>query len=139
MHTSNKELLIKLIDDVWSQGNLDIVEELVAPLYTLHHDPGDPLEGQTIDIATFKNRVQQSRNIFPDQKFHILEFICEENKIAISWNLTGTQRGEIPGILPATNKPINVSGLTIYYFKEGKITGHWQVFDKLGLINQLRS
>ena len=41
-----------------------------------------------------------------------------------------------PG-LPTTNKKVNVSGLTIYYFKDGKIIGHWQVVDRLGFVEQL--
>ena len=42
------------------------------------------------------------------------------DKVAVSWRFTGTQKGSIPG-LPSTNKRVNVSGLTIYYFSKGKI------------------
>ncbi len=57
-------------------------------------------------------------------------------KVTVSWRFTGTQKGNIPG-LPTTNKAVNVSGLTIYYFSNGKIIGHWQVVDRFGFLEQL--
>lgn len=131
----NKEVIIKLIE-AWNQGNLDILEELVAPQYTLRHDPGDQWEGQTIDLATYKDRITMSRQALPDQKFYIEDLVAEDDKVAVSWRFTGTQTGDIPG-LPATNKTVSISGLTIYYFSAGKVIGHWQILDKLNLLAQL--
>ncbi len=132
----NKEMVKKLLDEVWSKGNLKIVEQLIAPQYTIQHDPGDPWEGKTFDLATFKERVKHSRTVFPDQKFYIDDILSEDDRVAISWHFTGTQKGDIPG-LHTTNKKVTVSGLTIYYFADGKITGHWQVVDRLGFVQQL--
>lgn len=132
----NKEAVVKLIEGVWNKGNLQIVDELIAPQYTIRHDPGDQWEEQTIDLVTYKDRVKISRNVLPDQKFHIEDLVAEDNKVAVSWKFTGTQKGDLPG-LPATNKQVSISGLTIYYFSNDKIIGHWQVLDKLSLLGQL--
>lgn len=132
----NKESVIRLIEEVWNKGNFEIVDQLVAPQYTIRNDPGDQWEGKTLDISTYIERVKMSHDILPDQKFYIEDIVCEGDKVALSWRFTGTQKGDIPG-LPATNKPVNVSGLTIYYFSNGKTIGHWQVFDKLSLLAQL--
>jgi steroid delta-isomerase-like uncharacterized protein len=132
----NKEAVVRLIEEVWNKGNFQIVDELIAPQYTIRHDPGDPWEGQTINLATFKDRVKMSRDVLPDQKFSIEDLVAEDNKVAISWKFTGTQKGDLPG-LPATNKKVNISGLTIYYFSNDKMIGHWQVIDKLNLLGQL--
>jgi predicted ester cyclase len=70
-------------------------------------------------------------------KLDIQDFVCEKNKISISWYMSGTQIGDIPDLLPAAGKEISASGLTIYYFSEGKISGHWQVFDRLTFLEQL--
>lgn len=131
-----KEAVKKLIDEVWSQGNLEIVDQLIAQQYIIKHDPGDSWDGKTLDLATFKERIQMSHRVFPDQKFYIEDLICEEDKVAVSWRFTGTHKCDIPG-LAATNKNVNVSGMTIYYFSNGKIVGHWQVVDRLGFLNQL--
>lgn len=132
----NKEAVVRLIEEVWSKGNLQTVDQLIAPQYMIRHDPGDQWEEKTIDLATFKDRVKMSRSVFPDQRFYIEDLVCDGDKVAVSWRFTGTQKGNIPG-LSTTNKIVNVSGLTIYYFANGKIIGHWQVVDRLGFLEQL--
>jgi steroid delta-isomerase-like uncharacterized protein len=135
--SEQEKIVVRLLDEVWSKGNLDVVDELVAPQYTIRHDPGDPWEGKTIDLATFKERLQNSRQIFPDQQFRIDEILSTEDRVAVSWHFTGTQQEDVPNF-PATDEKVQVCGLTIYYLAGDKIIGHWQVFDKLGLIQQLK-
>ena len=132
----NKAAVVRLLDEVWTKGNLQVADQLIASQYKIRHDPGDPWEGKTLDLATYKERVSMSRNIFPDLKFHIEDLMGDGDKVAVSWRLTGTQKGSIPG-LPITNKKVDVSGITIYYFSDGKIIGHWQVLDRLGFLHQL--
>lgn len=131
-----KQAIVRLLDEVWSKGNFQMVDQLIAPQYTIRHDPGDPWEGKTLDLTTFKERVKLSHHVFPNQKFYIEDLVCDGNKVSVSWKFTGTQKGAIPG-LPVTDKTVNVSGLTIYYFKNGKIIGHWQIVDRLGFLEQL--
>lgn len=135
-NNANKENLSNLIEQVWNKGELDIVDELVAPQYTVHHDPGDPWEGQTLDREGYKQRVLYSRNAFPDLCFYIKEFVAANDRVVISWILTGTHWGDLAD-MPATGKKISMSGLTIYYFSEGKISGHWQVIDRLAFLSQI--
>src|SRR3990167_1509405 len=77
----NKKMVVTLIEEVWSKGNLQIVDQLIAPQYTIRHDPGDPWEGKTFDLATFKERVKMSRHVFPDQRFYIEDLVGEGNKV----------------------------------------------------------
>jgi predicted ester cyclase len=44
--------------------------------------------------------------------------------------------GDIPGF-PASGKQIKMSGATVYYFEGNRITGHWQITDRLGVFQQL--
>lgn len=133
-----KEIILKLIDEVWNKGNLDVVDELVCPKYEIKNDPGDAYEFKTLNLSTFKQRVKFTRDAFPDVQFNIKDLLCEDGKVAISWFMSGTQEKDLPN-LPAAGKKINVSGLTIYYVSEGKITGHWQVFDRLNVLIQLEA
>lgn len=130
-----KAILSEFMEEVWNNGNLDVVDKFISSPYVIHHDPGDPWEGQSLDLATFKKRVLHSRQIFPDLHFTVHEIVGEGDKVAISWYLHGTQKGDMDG-LPATGKRVKVSGLTIYYFSNGKITGHWQIVDRLGFVQQ---
>lgn len=132
----NKDNLKTLIEQVWNKGNLDLVDQLIAPQYTIHHDPGDPWEGQSLNWEGYKQRVLYSRNAFPDLCFNIKGFVATEDRVAINWILTGTHRGDLADI-PASGKTISISGLTIYYFRNGKLSGHWQVIDRLAFLAQL--
>jgi len=131
-----KNKLSMLLEQVWNKGNLDLVDELIAPQYTIHHDPGDPWDGQSLDHAAFKERVLYSRNAFPDLHFAVQEYVPAEEMVAVSWYLSGTHEGNLTEI-PATGKKINLSGITIYYFSNGRITGHWQVIDQLTFLSQI--
>ena len=138
MTTDNKATLADFLQEVWTDGDIEAVDRYLAPAYTIHHDPGDPWDGQTLDIDGFKQRVSISRAPFPDQCFTIHELIAEPSagKVAASWFWTGTHTGDLPG-LPASGKIVEISGLTIYYFENGRIAGHWQVTDRLGVYQQL--
>jgi hypothetical protein len=46
-----KELLRQLIEEVWNAGNVDASDLYIASAYTIRHDPGDPWEGQELDLA----------------------------------------------------------------------------------------
>jgi len=124
------------MEAIWNQGNYEQIETFVAPEYTIRHDPGDQWEGQTLDHATFKERVQYSRNAFPDLKFTILDMVAEGNKVTASWTMSGTQQGELAGA-PASGRPLNTTGITIYDFENGKVRGHWQAYDRLTAVAQL--
>ena len=45
--------------------------------------------------------------------------------------------GDLPGF-SASGKSIKMSGATVYYFEGDRISGHWQITDRLGVYQQLR-
>lgn len=137
MTTRRKDILSRFMEEVWNKGQADSVDFFLAPQYTIHHDPGDPWHGATLDIEGFKERLKVSRAPFPDQRFDLDTLIEDGNKIATSWHWSGTQMGPVAGI-PASGKRILMSGLTIYYFDDDdRLCGHWQVIDRLGVFQQL--
>ena len=137
MTSSNlKSTLRTFMEQVWNNGNFSQIEAFVAPRYEIKNDPGDPWDGQTLTITTFKERVLYSRNAFPDLHFEIQEMIEEQGKVAVSWLMSGTHKGDLPQ-LPATGKSFSISGITLYYFEGGKLCGHTQAFDRLGFLSQM--
>jgi steroid delta-isomerase-like uncharacterized protein len=131
------QLIRDLHDIVWSAGDLSAVERLVAPRYLIHSDPGDQWEGQTLDRATYRERVMFSRTAFPDLRFILHDIIASEHRVAVRWSAEGTHRGDLPG-LPATGRRLGFTGQTIYDIVDGQVAGHWQVVDRLGFIQQVR-
>lgn len=94
------------------------------------------MDGQTLTRAGFKERLAASRAPFPDLHFELSEVIAENDRVAIAWNMRGTQTGSL-GPLPPTGKPIDVQGMTVYYFQNDRITGHRQVVDRIAVVRQL--
>ena len=126
-----------LHDRVWSGGEIDAIEQLVAPSYTVHSDPGDPWEGQTLDRAGYAQRVAYSRTAFPDLVFTLDDLVDGGDRVAVRWHARGTHAGDLRG-LPATGKQLAFAGQTFYAVDGGRVSGHWQVVDRLGFVAQLR-
>jgi len=133
----NIALLTEFLEDVWNAGHEDASDKYLAPTYTIHHDPGDPWDRQELDIPGYKERVRLSRAPFPDQRFAVQDVLADANRVVITWLWGATHRGDIPGF-PATGNHITMSGATVYYFENGRLSGHWQITDRLGVFRQLR-
>lgn len=135
---SRKHRLAEFIRRVWDDGDLDAVDAYLADTYTIHHDPGDPWDGQRLDRAGFKDRVAKSRAAFPDQRFATQALIAEGDSVVMTWLWSGTHCGDLPGF-PATGRIIRMSGATVYGFEQDlRLTGHWQITDRLGVYQQLQ-
>ncbi len=132
-----KAMIAAFLHDVWDNGNTDAVDMYLAESYTIHHDPGDGWHGQTLTRDGFKHRLVTSRAPFPDQKFSVTTMLEEGNRVAVTWRWSGTFLADLPGF-PATGKPVHTSGITIYSVDGDRLTGHWQVTDRLSVFQQLR-
>ena len=133
----SETVIAELYERVWSHGDYQAIERLVAPRYVLHADPGDQWDGQTLDRKGYEERVRYSRTGFPDLVFSVHEVVAVEQRVAVRWSAAGTHTGDLRD-LPATGKRLTFSGQTFYEVKDGQVAGHWQVVDRLGFIQQLR-
>lgn len=136
MTEENKETLARFIEAVWNKGDVQAVDAYLADSYTIHHDPGDPWHGKTLSLDGYKERLQVSRAPFPDQRFDIQHLVSEGDIVTMAWLWTGTHKGTILGF-EASGERIEVSGVTLYFFKNGRLAGHWQVTDRLGVYQQM--
>ncbi|MCJ2186933.1 ester cyclase [Novosphingobium beihaiensis] len=134
-----QDRLAQFIERVWNRGESAAVPEFLAPLYTVRHDPGDPWEGRTLDQAGFIERLETSRAPFPDQRFTILHMSERDSSVIIAWTWLATHREAAAGFAPS-GQPIAMSGASIYDFDDAdRLTGHWQVADRLGVYQQLQA
>lgn len=130
-------ILAAFMDEVWNQGDSGAVARYLAPRYTIRHDPGDPWDGRTLDVAGFRERLAASRAPFPDQRFDIQHMATSGDDVIITWLWRARHRGEVGGFAP-TGREIRMSGATVYGFDaDDRLTGHWQVTDRLGVFRQL--
>jgi steroid delta-isomerase-like uncharacterized protein len=128
---SNKEIVRRLGVEPW-EGNMDVIDELVAPDY-VGHDPSQPdLQGPQ-GIRAFITSYLAG---YPDGRITIEEQLAEGDLVATRWTGRGTQEGELIGI-PPTGKQVTVSGITISRVKNGKVVEEWSNWDTLGMLQQL--
>jgi steroid delta-isomerase-like uncharacterized protein len=134
--TGNARTLASFMESVWNQGDAAAVSQFLADQYVIHSDPGDPWDGATLSHDGFRQRLLASRAPFPDLRFDITETVAEGDRVVIAWRMLGTHAGAL-GPYPPTGRRIDVRGMTIYYFRDGRITGHRQVVDRLAVGRQL--
>lgn len=137
VNQARKQRLAQFIRQIWDEGDADAAADYLAPAYTIHHDPGDPWEGVTLDLDGFKDRVRRSRAAFPDQRFDLQRLVADGDTIVVTWLWEATHQGDLPGF-PASGRTVRMSGATAYLFDDlDRLAGHWQIADRLGVYQQL--
>jgi predicted ester cyclase len=101
---------------VWNSGNIEEVDEIWAPSAIRSANQLPDVEG----IDGIKA---------------IDEEVYSENKAIIRWTFSGTNTGE--GEMPPTGKQINIWGISILHFENGKLTREYVSFDNQPLLEQL--
>ena len=127
----HKEIVSRLVEEAFGQGNLDVVDELLAPDSVGHAFP-DELHGP----EEVKRFVSAFRNGFPDLQFEVRDVIAEGDKVVARWVARGTHEGEFNGI-PPTGEQIRMTGITIERLEDGKVVEGWTNRDALGMLQQL--
>jgi len=86
----------------------------------------------------FKEFIYSLWRAFPDIRIIFEDLIIEGNKVAGRYYLTGTHKGEFLDI-QATDKQFKVNGMTIFSFRNEKVTERWNIVDIISLTGQLRA
>ena len=128
----NKKVVIRHMEELWNEGQLEIEEEIFTPDY-VYHDPSSP---EIRGIEAHKQFVTMYRSAFPDLHFTLEDIVAKGDKVAARWTSTSTHKGELMGI-PPTGKSTKLTGMNIFRLEEGKIVEEWSNWDTLGLLQQL--
>jgi steroid delta-isomerase-like uncharacterized protein len=137
--TTNKDLIRRLIEEMWNKGNLDAADQYLAAGYVEHSStPGEQGKGYNKKVGPegMKDFVRMFRRAFPDITFSILQMVAEGEKVAVHVKGVGTHQGELMG-LPPTGKQVVVTGAAIHRIADGKIVESDEFVDKMGLRMQL--
>jgi steroid delta-isomerase-like uncharacterized protein len=129
----NKTIARRYFNEVWNQGELDVLDELLAENY-INHTPsfGSPPPGP----GGLKPIVAALRRAFPDLHYEVEDIVATEEAVAIRVRMSGTHKGDLFG-LPPTNRRVEVEQIQIERIENGRIVEHWRVTDELTLMKQL--
>jgi predicted ester cyclase len=120
----------RLIEEGFNQGNLGVVDELVAP-DAVEHQRGSG-HGREGVVAT----ISYLRSAFPDFKLTIDELVVSGDKVWARQRGGGTNLGSFAG-RPATGKKAFIDVIDIARIEDGKVMEHWGVPDQLGMMQAL--
>jgi steroid delta-isomerase-like uncharacterized protein len=131
--TSNEQLITRYFEEVWNEGKLDVLDEIISAHY-INHNPGmaNPVPGP----EGLKPIVAGIRKAFPDLKYIIENMVVSDTQVAVHTTMHGTHKGDFFGLAP-THKVIKVSQMQIERIENNKIVAHWRVTDDLTLLRQL--
>jgi steroid delta-isomerase-like uncharacterized protein len=133
MSEENKALVRRFIEEVWNNGNLGVIDELIAENH-VDHDPAQAgAPGGRQGMRAF---VEMYRAAYPDTHLEIGEVIAEGDLVAMTWTATGTHQGELMGIAP-TGRSVTVTGMGVDRISGGQIVESWANYDALGMLAQL--
>jgi steroid delta-isomerase-like uncharacterized protein len=131
MSEHNKTLMRRAVEEVWNQGNVDILDELVASDFIIHA-PQAEIHGR----EGAKQYLAMLRGGFPDIHFTIEDQFADGDRVVTRWAARGTHTGAFQGI-PPTGKQVRLAGTDIDRIANGKVVECWASTDDLGLLQQL--
>lgn len=127
-----KAVVQRFYTEVWNQGKLDVLTELLHPGVVSHERNGPDVEG-----IEHEQRVASAfRTAFPDCHFTIEALVAEADKVVAHLTIQATFSGPWYDLVP-TNQRFMITGMVLYRFAEGKIIESWSNWDELGLRRQL--
>ena len=126
----NKTVARTFFEEVLGQGKLERYSDFHAANFVGHSAEHD------FTLAEDMAAAREERTAMPDMQFAVNHMVAEGDLVVVHWTVWGTNTQ--PGMgLPATGKPIKVSGMTLFRFKEGKISEEWNAWSMLSVLKQV--
>ena len=127
---ANKATVRRYLEAVWNQGDLALVDEVIAPTFTQH------LTNVAPGRAGVKQFFSMIRTAFPDARMAIEDLIAEGDRVVWRFTIHATHTGPFQGI-PATGRSVTITGMNLVRMAGGQIVENWGQQDNLGLLQQL--
>jgi predicted ester cyclase len=129
----SKALLRRITDEIWTGGDLGLIDELVAEDFVDHIDmPG--LEGTGRD--RYRASVTLIRDAFPDYREEILWLVGEDDRAVSYVRSSGTHQGILQGIEP-TGRNVEWHSMGALQFRDSQAVERWGLGDSLAMMTQL--
>lgn len=120
------------IDQAFNEGNLAIVDELVA-VDCPAHLPGWGMPGNRLGL---KQMIAHLHIAFPDLRCVVEDEVQQGDKLAALWTMRGSHKGIFLGNSP-TGRPVAMQGFILIRTAQGQIVENWILIDQMDLLRQL--
>ena len=127
----NKERMKQFYEQLVNAHNAVMVDSFFDA-NVIDHSGADT----TMGSSTVKKGFELFFAAFPDAHLEQHAFIGSGDTVAVMLTMTGTNTGPMRGG-PPTNKSINITGMAVFAWKDGKIVERWRYFDDVLMMQQL--
>jgi ketosteroid isomerase-like protein len=121
---TQKRFAARWFEEVWNQSRREAIDEMF-PEDSVLHDGRAEYRGP----AEFKRFYDALRAQLSDVRVTPLDTISEGDMVCMRWSSTAKHS--------STGKPLEVTGISILRFKDGRLVEAWQNWDQHGLLQQL--
>ena len=129
---SNTRIARRYPEEVATERNLDLIDELLTEDFVEHGMFGEITVGREADKA----KMQRFFDAFADFSATVEDAVAEDDTVALRVTLRGRHEGEFMGIAP-TGKSFEIQNMVFVRLEGGKIAERWIQPDGLGLMRQL--
>ena len=127
----NIEVIHVVFSEIWSKGNVDLIDDLFAEDF-VGHFPAGTVHGRDGVL----DRVVAHRTAFPDWTETAEDTIADRDRVVVRFTSRGTNLGKFLGN-PPTRNHVEISEVAIFRLSNGKIVEQWVYPDMLSLQRQL--
>lgn len=128
-----QENAVRAIFDMINSGNYEGMDNLMTADFVDHQqDPSITTTG----IQGVKDMMNLLRGAYPDYKQEVLHMSSSGDRTYVHLRMTGTNTGPW-GAMPATGKAMDVMGVDVIRFADGKAAEHWGYMEEMKMMTQL--
>ncbi|HXQ32702.1 MAG TPA: ester cyclase [Anaerolineales bacterium] len=118
----NKSIVRRIWKEIWQEGNLATIDELIDSNHVLHAYPEDLAYGSGAE--GFKQLVSANRANLPDAQLTVEDLIAEGNKVVTRYTV-------------CTSSSAMTTGIWIDRIQDNQVVESWVDWDRLGFFRQL--
>lgn len=128
-----QEATARAVFEIFNTGNLEGIENLVAADFVDHQMPP---EITSTGLQALRDMLAMYHTSMPDVHQEWLSAATNGDRTYIHYHLTGTNTGPW-GAMPATGKAMDVMGVDVIRFADGKAVEHWGYMEEMKMMEQL--
>jgi predicted SnoaL-like aldol condensation-catalyzing enzyme len=121
---AQKQFAVRWFEEVWNKSRREAIDEMF-PEDGVVHDGSAEYRGP----AEFKRFYDALRAQLSDVRVTPLETISEGDMVCMRWSSTAKES--------SSGKHIEVTGISIFRFENGRLVEAWQNWDQHGMLQQL--
>lgn len=133
--TSHKLLCHFMVEKIFNEGQLDLLDLLMAPDAVSHElELFGPSATRGPEVV--RQFIRVFRSAFPDLRVTVLDQVGDGDRVTTRWRMEGTQKNRLMGI-EASQRFMSIEGIRIDRIANGRIAETWNQWDTLDFLRQL--